>query len=804
VRRLGPAALVLALASIFFGPRIYWDRTLLVGDGFYYVDPSFRAAVPPGTYATKPRNFLTHVDNGLQMYPQMEYVQASLSRGEVPWWNPYLALGVPGVAITGAVFEPFMLVLGRLFDAPLLSNVKAVVGMAVGGAGMAVFVRALGASRTAGVLAAVAFAFSGWTIAWLGRTNMLAEMWLPWLFWATERLLSGGGARFVGALAVFTGFTCLSSHPQTAVHMLAGLAVYAAWRALRGMALLPAARRLLLVGLALALGLTIGLVQLLPTAELIADSELPAQGRARTERAAGIAQAVWYGVRGDWTVIRRDVPTALMLVSPLYFGSPANSTWWWRGYNMMEMMVYAGLLPLFFAVYAAARRREVPVARVWLVFAVVSLAIAYALPVFNLANYLPVIGLANNGRLRLVFRFALVVAAAFGFDRFMGDLRTGRGRWAAWLGGFALVALVAPALARPVIAASGTQPRLWPLGAALWAEVGVVVLLVALAVAAALRARRVVGAGALRIAVVALAFTDMWWHLGDFNPALPREHVFPETPAVRVIRSDPALFRVTSALPLRIMPADSKLPYRLYDTDLFDVLNMKRYTQLQQTVNGFPWGPDNTIRAFMLDPGKHRGLMNLMNVKYTIAPGADFNLPSAYEGRTDFRKIYDRDVRIWENIEVLPRAFVVGAARIVSAEQALVDVTSASFDPRAAVLLEDPASPKLAGPGSGRAVLAAYDANRVVVRTDTAAPAYLVLADTYHPGWRARLDGTDATIYRANFLFRAVHLPAGAHEVVFEFAPPSYRLAVVGSLLAVAIAGACLAFGPTGSRARRA
>lgn len=794
MRRLGPAALLFVLASIFFGPRIYVDRTLLVGDGFYYIDPSFRAAVPPGAYATRPKNLPTHIDNGLQMYPTMEYAQASLSRGEIPWWNPYLALGVPGVAITGAVFEPFTLVLGRLFDAPMLSNMKAVAGMVVGGAGMAVFVRALGASRTAGVLAAVAFAFSGWTIVWLGRTNMLAEMWMPWLFWAVERLLAGGGARFAGALALVTGFTCLSSHPQTAAQMLFALGAYAAWRALRAHAPAVAARKLAVLAVAVALGLAIGLVQLLPTAELIADSDLPAQGRARTEQAASAAEAVVYGLRGDWTVIRRDLPTALMLVSPLYFGSPANSTYWWRGYNMMEMMVYTGLVPLFFAAYAAGRRRDVRGAGVWLVFAVAALGVAYALPVFNLVNYFPVLGLAYNGRLRLVFRFALVVAAALGFDRFMADARAGRARWAAWLGGFALVVLAAPAIARPIMAALGGQPRLPSLGVAVWAQAGVVVLLAALALAAALRARRRLSAGAFRAAVVALAFADLWWHFGDFNPPLPREHVYPETPAVRVLKSDPALFRVTSALPLRIMPADSKLPYRLYDVDLFDVLNLKRYTRLQQTVNGFPWGPENTIRAFILDPARHHGLMNLMNVKYTIAPGADFDLPNLYEGRPGFRKVYDRDVRIWENLEVLPRAFLVGAAAVVSADAALARVTSAEFDPRAVVLLEDPASPALTAPASGRAILSEYDANRVVVRTETTGPAYLVLADTYHPGWRARMDGADATVYPADFLFRAVWVPAGSHEVIFEFAPRSYRVAVAGSLLALVAAGACIAW----------
>ena len=83
-RPLGHLAVVaglLVFASLFLGPRIYVDQTLFVGDGFFYVDPSFRVAVPPGAYVTKPRNFLTHVDNGLQIYPQLVHVQTSRDGG---------------------------------------------------------------------------------------------------------------------------------------------------------------------------------------------------------------------------------------------------------------------------------------------------------------------------------------------------------------------------------------------------------------------------------------------------------------------------------------------------------------------------------------------------------------------------------------------------------------------------------------------------------------------------------------------------------------------------------------------------
>ena len=92
--------------------------------------------------------------------------------------------------------------------------------------------------------------------------------------------------------------------------------------------------------------------------------------------------------------------------------------------------------------------------------------------------------------------------------------------------------------------------------------------------------------------------------------------------------------------------------------------------------------------------------------------------------------------------------------------------------------------------GSG-ATVTAYGAHEVVIEATTPTPAMLVLTDTDYPGWRATVDGVGVPIVRVDTLFRGVALPAGTHEVRFEFAPWSVRFGVaVSGVASVVIAGA--------------
>jgi uncharacterized membrane protein YfhO len=71
----------------------------------------------------------------------------------------------------------------------------------------------------------------------------------------------------------------------------------------------------------------------------------------------------------------------------------------------------------------------------------------------------------------------------------------------------------------------------------------------------------------------------------------------------------------------------------------------------------------------------------------------------------------------------------------------------------------------------------------------------LVLTDVWYPGWTCTVNGESATIYRANFLFRAVFVPSGNNRVEFKFQPLSYERGKAISLIALFGVAAIGAFG---------
>ncbi|MCA1686633.1 MAG: YfhO family protein, partial [Planctomycetia bacterium] len=145
---------------------------------------------------------------------------------------------------------------------------------------------------------------------------------------------------------------------------------------------------------------------------------------------------------------------------------------------------------------------------------------------------------------------------------------------------------------------------------------------------------------------------------------------------------------------------------------------------------------------------------------------------------------------IYRNPGAQPRARLMGHPAYADDERdagRVVGTLGAAI--RGRVVVEDPDRPlAVDAKVSGTARIVRDEPDRVAVETESKGPSYLVLADTFDPGWRATVDGRPAPIRPAFVAFRAVYLPAGRHRVDFRYRPSGFLTGLTVSMAGLVVA----------------
>jgi hypothetical protein len=150
--------------------------------------------------------------------------------------------------------------------------------------------------------------------------------------------------------------------------------------------------------------------------------------------------------------------------------------------------------------------------------------------------------------------------------------------------------------------------------------------------------------------------------------------------------------------------------------------------------------------------------------------------------------------RLWRYAQSPGRAWLVhGVRRADGPEMAFARTTARDWDPAASVVLEGDVRERAAPsppPTEPRPEVIDETPQRIRWRVRSADEGHLVLAQAWFPGWRARVDGRTTPVMHANFAFAAIAISAGEHEVVYEYAPASFRIGLALAAATVAISAA--------------
>jgi hypothetical protein len=739
---LAAAAAAAALALIW--PALSRGEGLLPV-GMLWRVPPWNAVLP----AMRGNGLLS--DQLLYFWPWRLFERSSLLGGTFPFWNPLIDAGVPFAAcVQAAPFYPTNLFLTVMSPAAW-SLFAAFAKLFAGGLFAGLHARRLGADRAGAALSAVVFALSGFMVAWLGHPQTNVACLLPALFWALGRAFDRDTPRAWVPLALVTGVLLLGGHPPTQIHVLLAGAAYALFLSRRA----PESRRrarLTSAALAVAAGVLLAAPALLPYLEYLAWSSTFAS-------AASLSR--WGTRLSPWALLH--------LLMPLASGSPARgfeilgAAFWGGPSNFLERAGWVGLPALALAALALARRRRDPEVLFHAGLAAFGLAAALGVPPLPwLWRVLPGVSAANPTRLLLMFCFGAATLAGLGAS---DDAPASR-RLLAVLAGTAAFALVLDlTMVLRIWGGLHAGERGFALGqaAAFLAEAAA-----ALWLAARPSSRR----WAAPVAGVFLLRAGL-----GLNPAAPESLLYPETPAIAALKDAQGEGRVYGLGPA--LAPDLGMPFGLRDARGRDFVTLRRYEEL---LTGKAGSFDFFERADAV-PYLSR-LLGLSALAAT--PAGESAVPESWA------KIHDGDLAVYRSPDPAHRALFVPEAVAATPAKALAAVHAPGFDPAKTAWLDDwfeVPEVKTPRPASGAATVSFDDANEVVVDVRADGPGWLVLLDSWYPGWRVYVNGKLAALRRADYAFRAVAVPGGESTVRFVFVPFSFWIgAALAALAALGLA----------------
>ncbi len=286
--------------------------------------------------------------------------------------------------------------------------------------------------------------------------------------------------------------------------------------------------------------------------------------------------------------------------------------------------------------------------------------------------------------------------------------------------------------------------------------------------------------------ILLISISELFYFNWKYLPFSPQNYLFPNTPITDFLKDNSQHYRISNH---DVIPENMWVPYGLVSPDGSDAtVPLLNYEYLSIVQNGRI--PSQAIRSQKIT-NINQPLFNSLSSKYSLkldlseSPTAD--LPTEFLKDKYKIAFINDNVKIVENLQVLPRIRFTNKVIVMSKTDDISNVLSTQFDENLNILYSQPdTNLEMVNGCSGTQKsinIIKDDPNQIVVETQNDCPAFLLLSDAYYPGWKAFVNDQSTPIYQSNHAFRSIFLPAGDHHVKFIYQPQTFYVGLLISAI---------------------
>lgn len=602
------------------------------------------------------------------------------------------------------------------------------------------FLRSLNLSKWAAIFGGLAAANISYLTGWQEiLVNTQSALFLPLILLLINK-------KNTLLASVFLAFSIFGGHVQTTVYVYIIAGLFAIYR-----------KQLRVFVFCCLLSFGLAAIQLVPTIEAYFYSAREAAANAQL-----IARTV-FPLKGLITYFASD-----------FFGNTASFNF--QLFNYADARSYIGLVAAIFSLFTLYKLKDNTV-KFFLFLAGFGLLFA-AWPLGLVFNYLhiPILSSVVPARMIMVSLFACAVLSAYGFEFLTKNKLK---KIPLFFSGLVFICLWIYVLVIKTPETLVSRNNL------------IIPTLTFFILVAVLLIKKKV----LFVLIFALAILEPGYYFVKHQPFAEAKYIFPDHPVFTFLKENAGYDRFMG-FGAAYLDNNFATYFKIYSPEGYDPLYIKRYGELIS--GGKTSVPRSDAKLPEKDDTKRDRLMDLTGVKYVmekIDEPKDRSTPDTSKFPRDKYKLVwqEKKWQAYERLTALPRTFLTSDYIVINDDEDILrKIQDKNFDLRKTLILEEVLGSLPASQGETLSKIVSYEPSRVVIQTQSDSLKLLFLSDNYYVGWKAFVNGVETKIYRTDYSFRAVPVPAGSNEVVFIYDPLSFKAGVIISVISLLVLLVCL------------